>query len=373
MAHSYTPGLRVTKGTTVRRERKLPLTGTVVVNKGDSVERDQIVARTDLPGEVVALNLANRLGCSPSDVASFILHQEGDHVQEGDTLAETKPIISWLKTSVPSPVTGSVESISVVTGQVILRKPARPVEVQAYIPGKVIDVYKGTGISVQTQGSLIQGIFGVGGEAWGTLVVATSTPAGLLTHLPNECEGKIIVVGRLVTAEMISEARRRGVVGLIGGGIRDQDLRSLLGYDLGVAITGDEDIGITLVLTEGFGEIPIAQKTFSILDSCDGKEASISGATQIRAGVLRPEIIIPFEKEFDDSEDVGTSFSKGIRPGDLLRVIRVPFFGRIGRVSGLPPNLQRIESGAVVRVLEVEFEDGERAVVPRANVEMIEE
>ncbi|MEE3233911.1 MAG: hypothetical protein VX294_07080 [Candidatus Latescibacterota bacterium] len=373
MAHSYTPGLRVTKGTTVRRERKLPLTGTVVVNKGDSVERDQIVARTDLPGEVVALNLANRLGCSPSDVASHMLHQEGDHVQEGATLAETKPIISWLKTTVSSPVTGSVESISVVTGQVILRKPARPVEVQAYIPGKVIEVYKETGISVQTQGSLIQGIFGVGGETWGTLVVATSTSGELLTHLPNECEGKIIVVGRLVTAEMISKARDRGAVGLIGGGIRDQDLRILLGYDLGVAITGDEDIGITLVLTEGFGEIPIAQKTFSILDSCDGKQASISGATQIRAGVLRPEIIIPFEKEFDDFEDVGTSFSKGIRPGDLLRVIRIPFFGRIGRVSGLPLNLQRIESGAVVRVLEVEFEDGERAVVPRANVEMIEE
>ena len=122
MAHSYTPGLRVTKATTVRRERKLPLTGSVVVNKGDSVVRDQVVARTDLPGEVVALNLANRLGCNPSDVASYMLHQEGDCVQEGDTLAETKPIISWLKTSVSSPVTGSVESISVVTGQVILRK-----------------------------------------------------------------------------------------------------------------------------------------------------------------------------------------------------------------------------------------------------------
>jgi hypothetical protein len=50
----------------------------------------------------------------------------------------------------------------------------------------------------------------------------------------------------------------------------------------------------------------------------------------------------------------------------------VPYFGRIGCVSALPAELQRVESGAQVRVLVVEFEDGEKVVVPRANVEMIE-
>jgi hypothetical protein len=373
MAHSYTPGLRVAKNTTIRRERKLPLSGNVVVNKGDSVTRDQIVAKTNLPGEVVALNLANRLGCRPTDLDSYMRHQEGDLVREGEKLAETKPLISWLKTSVLSPITGFVESISIVTGQVILRKSPRPVEVQAYIPGKVTEIFENTGISIQTQCSLIQGIFGVGGETWGTLTIATKNSGELLNKLPDDCEGKIIVAGRLVTAEMILDARDRGAMGLIGGGIRDHDLRSLLGYDLGVAITGDEDIGITLVLTEGFGEIPIAKKTFSILESCSGKEASISGATQIRAGVLRPEIIIPFDKECKHFEDAVTTFSQGIKIGDLMRVVRVPFFGKIGRVSGLPSDLQRVESGAVVRVLEVEFDDGDRAVVPRANVEMIEE
>ena len=40
---------------------------------------------------------------------------------------------------------------------------------------------------------------------------------------------------------------------------------------------------------------------------------------------------------------------------------------------GLPAELQAVESGAMVRVLEVEFEGGEKVVVPRANVELIEE
>jgi hypothetical protein len=51
----------------------------------------------------------------------------------------------------------------------------------------------------------------------------------------------------------------------------------------------------------------------------------------------------------------------------------MPYFGQIGRVSGLPAELQEVESGARVRVLEVEFDGGERVVVPRANVELIEE
>jgi len=59
--------------------------------------------------------------------------------------------------------------------------------------------------------------------------------------------------------------------------------------------------------------------------------------------------------------------------GRQLRAIRAPYFGRIGRVSDLPAELRQVESGAQVRVLEVEFEDGEQAVVPRANVELIEE
>ena len=67
----------------------------------------------------------------------------------------------------------------------------------------------------------------------------------------------------------------------------------LLGYDLGVAITGHEDIRPTLIITEGFGQIAMAGRTYELLAANAGRRASANGATQIRAGVLRPEIIIP--------------------------------------------------------------------------------
>jgi len=54
-------------------------------------------------------------------------------------------------------------------------------------------------------------------------------------------------------------------------------------------------------------------------------------------------------------------------------VIREPYFGKLGEVSALPPLLQKLETESKARVLEVEFEDGTKAIIPRANVETIEE
>ena len=62
----------------------------------------------------------------------------------------------------------------------------------------------------------------------------------------------------------------------------------------------------------------------------------------------------------------------GLELGAMVRVIRAPWFGAIGLVVALPVALETVESGAEVRVLTVEFGDGERVTVPRANVELIE-
>jgi len=372
MAHAYTPGLRVSRHTGLQRQRQLPLKGEVVVSQGDTVSRDQVVARTDLPGNVTTLNLVNILSCTPDELPTYMLKKEGDAVEAGEPIAETRPLIKWFKTTVEAPISGTLENISKITGQIIFRAPPRPVEVQAYIDGTVAEVLPEEGIIVETTGAFIQGIFGLGGETWGPLHVISDSPDQALTldHIDNACAGKIVVGGNLLTLDVINKAREVGAVGIIGGGIQDADLRNLLGYDLGVAITGTETIGLTVIVTEGFGTIHMARKTFDILTENNGKEASISGATQIRAGVLRPEIIIP---ESTESEHIEESEHPGLVENALLRVIRAPYFGHVGKVTDLPSELQKVESETQVRVLEVEFENGDRAIVPRANVELIEE
>lgn len=359
----------------------------MLVAVGDLVQRDQVVARTEMPGDVVTVNLVNRLGITPQELPRYMLKKEGDAVAVGEPLAETHPLIKWFKTVIKSEVDGVVESISPVTGQVILRRPPAPVEIAAYVDGVVAELIEDEGVHVEVEGALVQGIFGVGGERWGTLhQVATSRDQDLLPdQIDAECDGKIVVGGGLVTSDAIAKAAEVGAVAVIGGGIRDGDLRDLLGYDLGVAITGSEDIGVSVVITEGFGKMAMAPRTFDILSSCSGREASVSGATQIRAGVLRPEIIVPnigsdraAAKTDDDTEErvparPGESHKGGLVLGDLLRIIRAPYFGRIGMVDELIADLQQIETEASVRVLRVKFEDGSTAVVPRANVELIEE
>jgi len=116
----------------------------------------------------------------------------------------------------------------------------------------------------------------------------------------------------------------------------------------------------------------MAKRTFDLLVSLHGKKGSINGATQIRAGVIRPEVIVPLEEDVEIKE-AGKELKEGLIVGTYVRVIREPYFGKIGRVTALPPELQVIETEAKVRVLELELEDGKRVIVPRANVEIIEE
>ncbi|MEE2709800.1 MAG: hypothetical protein VYA69_09415, partial [Gemmatimonadota bacterium] len=80
MAHAYTPGLRVTARTVVRKTRRLPLSGDVVVSTGDRVGPGSVVAETHLPGNVHNVNVANSLGIAAGDIDECMLVNIGDRV-----------------------------------------------------------------------------------------------------------------------------------------------------------------------------------------------------------------------------------------------------------------------------------------------------
>jgi hypothetical protein len=164
---------------------------------------------------------------------------------------------------------------------------------------------------------------------------------------------------------------------VVAGGIDDQDLRDILGYDLGVAVTGTETIGTSVILTEGFGDIAMARRTFDLLRQHAGKEVSVNGATQIRAGVMRPEIVICLNQHSEEAQglpSLGTRAVEGtLQAGTPVRMIREPYFGELGNVTRLPHELQTLESGSKARVVEVKLTNGRQILVPRANVELLAE
>ena len=372
MGHAYTPGLRVAPETVVRRERRLPLKGDVCVARGAEVGPGTVVARCELPGNVQTVNLAAKLGVDPAAVGSTLLKPVGAAIARDEPIAEAKAMFGLVKNRVASPADGTLESVSSVTGQLLVRERPIPVEVNAYVQGHVAEVLPGEGAVVESRAALVQGIFGVGGETHGTLAIATSGPGETLgpSHLKPEHRGAVLVGGDHVSHATVLKARELGVRALVVGGFDDRDLRELLGRDLGVAITGQEDLGLTLVLTEGFGRIGMAARTWELLCAHAGRVASVSGATQIRAGVLRPEILVPLQAHAGAhaSEAEGGT----LEVGTFVRVIRQPWFGRIGRVVELPAELSALDTEARVRVLVVAFaDDGTQATVPRANVERL--
>ncbi len=374
MAHAYTPGVTVTAETRLIRERRLPLAGTVQAKKGDRVKAEDVVARTELPGNVQTINIANILSLLPEDVESALLKPVGSPLQHGEVFAMSRSFFGLFKSKCKSPVNGTLESVSNITGQAIMREPPIPVEVHAYVDGVVVEEMPREGVKVETECSFIQGIFGIGGETWGELKLLVKRSDEPLDEksLDASCKDKLLIGGSRVDVSFLNRAASLGVKGVIVGGIDASDLREFLGYDLGVAITGSEEKGISLIITEGFGDMRMAEKTFSLLRSLEGRKASMSGVTQIRAGVMRPEVIVAQgDRKTQGVEKVFFSTS-GMEIGSSIRVIREPYFGRLGKVADLPPELRQLETEAKVRVLEVEFENGERAVLPRANVEMIE-
>ncbi len=379
MAHAYTPGLRVTRQAEITKERILPLKGEVLVKVGDAVTADTIVAKTELPGNVRIVNVMGMLGCEASEVPEMMVKQPGDKVAKDEIFAEAEPLLPFLKFMSPkvkSPIDGTVEKASEITGQVILREPPQPVVVKAYIDGEIIDVIPDEGVVVKTTATFIQGIFGVGGETNGVIAIAVDGPGEELKpeHIKPEHKGKIVVGGSYVNIETINKGIDVGVAGIISAGMGDQDLRELLGYDLGVAITGHEDLGLSIVTTEGFGRIEMAHRTFALLKEREGLQASISGATQIRAGVIRPEIIIPLTGDLLAAEDeIRVAAKDGVKSGNPVRIIREPNFGKLGKVKRLIPELMTMESETKVRVMEVTLQDGTDFIVPRANVEIIED
>lgn len=377
MALAYTPGLKVKASTVVQVVRRLPILGEVLVKEGERVRFDTVVARTSVPGGVEIVKLVHLLGIDPDDVGRYMRKRVGDDVKKDEIIAEKKGLLGMFRSVATSPTTGVIQQISELTGQVTVSEPPVPIEIKAYVPGRIEKVLPNEGCMIWTYAALIQGIFGVGGETHGELVLAVDSPDETLTadRIRDNHVGKIVVGGSLVKVEALRRAVSLGVKGIVVGGIEDKDLSDFLGYEIGVAITGHENIGLTLIVTEGFGTMRMSERAFNLLRKLEGKEAAINGATQIRAGVIRPEIIVPqpeIERAVHRAESSVVP-QKGMEPGMAVRIIREPDFGRIGKIVRLPVDLQVVETESPVRVLEVELEDGRKVVVPRADVEIIEE
>lgn len=372
--HAYTPGLKIKRNVIVKKLRKLPIKGTVLVKIGDNVSYDTIIAEGLVPGDPVIINAPFDLDVEPERVKTLIKKNVGDNVKKEEILAESSFLFGLFKNICKSPIDGKIELVSDLSGQIIVRGAPVKVNINGYIPGVITKVIKNEGAVIETNAALIQGVLGIGGEKHGKIKLIVDSPKGILKAdaITKDIKGCILVGGSNVIFDAIEKADKFGAVGIVTGGIEPINLEKYLGEEIGVAITGQENVNLTLIITEGFGQMAMSNSAFELLKKFDGHIASINGTTQIRAGVLRPEIIIHNEEDLKQvsSDD---RLSEGMILGTIVRIIRDPYFGEIGKVHSLPIELQKLESESEVRVIKVKLEDDRIVIIPRANVEIIEE
>src|SRR5262245_61883685 len=139
MGTAYTPGLKVSPFTTVRKSRRLPLKGDVVVSEGATVTPETVVARTLIPGILRSVKVAEILGIDPDEVPATLSVREGDTVAAGQVIAQTKSFFGLFKSECKCPVDGVVELISPVSGHVGVRESPSPIEVKAYVEGRIAE------------------------------------------------------------------------------------------------------------------------------------------------------------------------------------------------------------------------------------------
>ena len=373
---AYTPGLSVTPWTEIEKIRELPLPGRALVKVGDTVEATQAVLSAELPGELEIVRVADRLGLPPEEALAHLRSAVGDSVTRKQVVAELKSFFGWFTAAAESPCDGVVEFITAANAHLGIRRPSTEMTVKAFVEGEVIEVEERKSVSIRARGAQIQGIFGVGGERFGTVVVLpVANDEKVTVESLAVCQSRlsqaVLIGGSSFTVEALKFAAERGAVAAVTGSVDSETLRTYLGYEIGVSITGDEDVPLTLIVTEGFGSLSLSPRVYELAKKLDGMAASISGATQVRAGAVRPELFVALKQPlFGVAVDARAGQTRTLDVGSRIRVIRVPYFGAFGTVTALPHDPERMPSGSIVRVLKAKLESGEEVIVPRANVEI---
>ena len=291
-------GVKLEEETLIRKVRRIPAQGEVFVDVGDSVDAETVIASGTVRNpEAEEVRVFTKLGIEPEQIERYMLKKEGDTVKKDEVIAIYRAFFGRFTKTCRSPMDGFIEVVLKKKGRVIVRGNPIPVEARAHIPGRIVEVIPGEGAVVETQGALVNGVFGVGGEARGELAFATDQPGEALTTevVGAGHRGKVLVGGSVVTLDALRKAVETGVCGIITGGVDQKDLTDFLGHEIGVGVTGAERVGLTLIITEGFGIYPMKDETFGLLKSHEGRQASMDGTTQIRQRMLRPEIVIPLQ------------------------------------------------------------------------------
>ena len=330
-----------------------PLLGTIALRlEGDPDEPVRVV------------NVAAELEMPELMAKRFIEVRQGAMVKMGDTLAKDDE-----EKKVFAPIAGLITEIKGAT--ISIKRPFVLRQVFAYVSGFVTEIVPDLGAMIESDVLRVPGVYGVGGETWGVLRVAVANETETLKAegILESDKDKILLAGAMVEGEALQKAQKLGVKAIISGGMHNKDVTQLCGHEIKPGVL-DSALCMTLIVTEGMGVIPMNVQAFQAIAQKEGKMISVNGLTQIRAGVIRPEVLLPVEDDegISTTEEATVGSLEDFVVGNQVRIIREPWFGEVGSIESIPLGETVLPSGVKTLVYEIKTASG-TVLVPRANVE----
>jgi hypothetical protein len=347
------PVIHVLPLTTIVRERVLPVAGKVNVHANQRVNPTDVIAEATFAREHVLLDVARTFGISPTAADKLIRVQEGDRLQQGALVAESSGMFT---SAIKAPRPGRVMIVG--GGQVLMEVGDTRIELRAGLPGLVTQVIADRGVVIRTAGALVQGVWGNGRIDNGLMVNLLEKPDDVLTsdRLDVSLRGSVILGGHVNDVETLKVAAELPVRGLILSSMPSSLIAS--GYQMRYPI---------LVL-EGFGMLPMNSAAFKLLTTNNKREATVNAEHFDRYTGNRPEVIIPLPIS---SEPAEPNNYEAFAVGQQVRMRRPPNMGMIGTITNLPPGLSLLPSGLRAVAADVRIENGENAIVPLVNLEVV--
>lgn len=372
--------IRVEKDVIVRIHRSLKGKGSINVARNQEVIPSDIIGTAHISSGFRIINLAQGLQVAPSEVGKYMKRSIGQRIYKDELLAYRSGWLFGGKKIVASPTDGVLDFLNPKTGELRLTFLPKKADLPAAVYGIVEFVDQDRGqVVIRTQVSIVHGMFGSGRVRDGTLHIISGRDEliGKSFISPNLSE-QILVGGSLIFKDAITAAISAGVSGIILGGINAKDYKGMAGGKLIFPKKLENDIGISIIVCEGFGSIPIGWDIDEILRKYDGKFASIDGnkgeiylpsfssnsITSVRNTKLPPiqNGLVSFNEHLGQTVD--------LKVGSKVRVIGNSYSGNIGKIIALDQTETVLPSGIKTFMATIETRR-KKIQVPVANTEVI--
>jgi hypothetical protein len=331
----------------------LPVEGVVLVRAGQEVKADEVIAQAEINPEHISLNIERGLGVPRSRVSNYLKREIGDDIPQGGVIARRSGMFSR---EVRAPRAGKL--VAVGGGQVLVQVSNRPFDLLAGIPGTVLEIKADLGAVIQTSGAWIQGVWGNGRLEVGPLQSIPQEKNQPVTpgRLDSGYQGSIVLAGHCGDREVLEKGAEIRLKGLILGSMATRliPLASRVPYPI--------------LLIDGFGKIPMNSAAYNLLSTNVQREVTLNAMEYNQLTGDRPEVVIPLTRV--ENPPIPINIGQ-VKPSDRIRILRQPHQGAVGTVEAVIPGLKRFPSGLQLEAVEVLLENGEKAVVPVANIEVL--